>query len=197
MSSVIALGGACLRGQVECSHHPSGRAAQKGTDRLLRRLRGREAASSRVRDPQTGAQGFAQMLQIAAHSGADVSVDHHGAGALVLPVLRQKVAGHGEKRRAVEGAECLGDQALVLRVPEREQERYGDRFGPAFSHAPGDASCVLGAQGDYGVAVTVEALSHAEAELRRHQLRRGARPQSRTTPGGSAGRSPTCPRIPP
>ena len=128
-------------------------------------------------DPQARAQGVAQPLEITGHSGAYVGVDHHSAGALVLPVLRQEVAGHGEKRRAVKGAECLGDQALVLGIAEREQERYGNSFGLAFSHAPGDVSCVLGAQGDYGVAVTVEALSHAKAELRRHQLRRALDPK--------------------
>ena len=88
MSSVIVLREACLRGQMECSHHSSGRAAQKGTDRLLRRLRGREASSSRVRDPQARAEGVAQLLEVAGHGGADVGVDHHSTCAFVLPVLR-------------------------------------------------------------------------------------------------------------
>ena len=62
-------------------------------------------------------------------------------------------------------------------IAEREQERYGNRFGPAFPHAPCDVSCVLSAQRDYGVAMTVEALSHANAELRRHQLRWALHPK--------------------
>ena len=77
---------------VEGSHHPTGRAAEKSSDRLLRSLLRREAAPSRVHDAQSSADCLFEALQVSRHGRADVGVDHDCAGALVLPVLRQEVA---------------------------------------------------------------------------------------------------------
>ena len=66
-----------------------------------------------------------QLSQVAGHHRPDVGIDDHGAGALVLPKLRQNLAGQGNKRRVGQPTQRLQRHAFVGRIEEGKQE--GDR----------------------------------------------------------------------
>ena len=110
------IGVARLRRGMKRPHHAPGRAAEDRPHRLLRGQPRRNAAPRRLHHPQPRAQRPLQFPQIAAHYLPHISVDHHGAGPLILPELRQYPRRKGYKRRRTQLPQRLINHIFVNRI---------------------------------------------------------------------------------
>ena len=119
---MVEAGSAC---HVRGADDAAGRTAEDGADGLKPRQVHGDGAARRLHHAHGPSEPLAQPVEVARHQRADVGVHDDGAGALVLPELRQHLARRRDERGGV--GQRFGEHALVIGMEEREQQ--ADRHG--------------------------------------------------------------------
>ena len=96
-----------------------------------------------------------EPLQIAGHDRGEIGVGNSGGGALVLAVLGEDFERGGDVQAT--GAGAIGDEALVLRVGEGEQEGDGQGLNSGGLEVVQEAIDLLQVQGLEDLALVVQA----------------------------------------
>jgi len=154
--------------------HRRGRARFDDAHRELCRSLGRGDAPRGEHDEQPAAeaqpgQALAHAPQVGLGERLHVGVGHRGAGALVLPDLRQHLVGDRERGlRQLLGQQPLQRQ-LVRRVLERIEQAHGDRLDAEAGHLAHRLARLRLVQRREHAAVGAQAFVHLEAPFARHQ----------------------------
>ncbi len=137
------------------------------------------AAAAGAHDPQAGDALLPQLRlqpgQVAGDDGSDVGVGDCGGCALILTVLGQDFVGGRNEQLAFAGG--LGDQTLVLRIEEGEQEADRQRLHALRLKLVQEALHPRRVQALEHLSVGVQPLVRLQPQLVRHQGRRPPRRQ--------------------
>ena len=165
------VGVAGLDAGVKRADDSAGGSAEDGANGLFSGEAGGDAAPGGLHDAEAATEDRFQLGEVAGHDGADVGVDDHGAGALVLAELGQDFRGDRDEWAVGQFSEALGQGLLVDGVEEGEEEGDGDAIDFGFLEERQQGVYGFGREVFEDCAGVVDALREAEAELPRGQGR--------------------------